>query len=137
VDDVSATYATMRGRAAAETLMVDTCTITRAGSGDPVYNEADDTYTYPTASTSYTGKCRVRPAGTQDVDHVVGADPVWARSYIVSVPVSETNTTVDDVVTITASALDPALVGQRLRVQGVLKGSHITARRLACEVLSD
>ena len=54
-----AAFAVARGRIAAERLMTDTCTITRAG-GEPVYDATTDTYTFPAGSTVYEGKCKVR-----------------------------------------------------------------------------
>lgn len=42
--------------AAAETALVDTCTITRPG-GDPVYDPETMTYTEPAATTVYSGAC--------------------------------------------------------------------------------
>jgi hypothetical protein len=131
---VSLTGVTLGGRRAAERLMTDACTITRA-AGAPVFDEATGTYTTPTPTTLYSGKCRVKTY-RQNNDRVVdfGGEPVSLWPFSVSVPVEVTGLEVDDIVTVTASVLDPDVVGTRLRVRDVVKGSQITARRLGCEV---
>lgn len=130
---VSITAAVLQGRAAAQALQTDMCTVTRAGAGEPVYNPATDTYTYPTGSTVYTGKCRVKPADTIDQDVAEGETVVGSRRYIVSLPAVTDGVQRNDIVAVTASVLDPLLVGSQFRVLGALKGSQLTARRLACE----
>jgi hypothetical protein len=117
--------------------MSDACTISRAGTGEPVYDPETDTYTYPTAGEIYDGKCRVRPADTVDLDQEAGEMVTGARRYVVLVPMSVTDVHRNDIVDVTASALDSALVGTRFRVLGSAKGSQITARRLACEEVSE
>lgn len=120
------------GRSAAEALMVDTCNIT-AGVAGQVYDAASDSYVTPAGAARYSGPCRVRPgrAGGREVE--AGAATVALWQYVVSVPMSVATIEDDDVVTVTASALDPSLVGKRLRVREVVRGSHVTARRLGCE----
>ena len=116
--------------------MTDTCTISRAGAGDPTYDPATDSYTYPTADEIYVGKCRVKPADTVDLAEEAGETVVGARRYVVSVPTSTTTVQRNDVLEVTASVLDSGLVGTKFRVLGALKGSQVTARRLACEETS-
>jgi hypothetical protein len=119
----------LEGQRAAEELMVDTCAIapvTRA------YNAGSDSYVDTPGVARYTGACRVKP---QDAAREVeaGSETVSLWPYVVSVSMSVTTVEVDDVVTITASALDPGLVGAVMRVRSVTQGSHVTARRLGCE----
>lgn len=114
--------------------MLDTATITRAGT--QTYDAATDTWTSGAATTVYTGKCRVSVRDTNDRDEVAGVDPVSERDYVVSVPITVTGAAIDDTVTVTASVLDAGLVGLKLRVMGVAKGTNLTARRLNCEVQS-
>lgn len=125
--------AVQRGRVLAESLMTDACTITEAGTGDPIYDPVTDTYQYPAVTVVYDGKCRVRPARTEDRSRDAGADVVTTRSSVISIPMDVTAVSVDAVVLITASAQDPALADTRFRVVGVTKGSQVTARRLVCE----
>lgn len=116
------------GRAAAERLMVDTCTITRPGVAS--LNETTGVVTR-TSTTVYSGACRVKPDAAPG-ESQSGEREVVTRRFIVSIPITETGVDVDDVVTVTASDLDPALVGVELVVGGVVTGSHVTARRLVC-----
>lgn len=130
---MTAASVTLAGRAAAEALMVDACTITRVTPGT-VFNETtgqyDDT---PPPTTVYTGKCRVKPRDNADRVVQYGQEAVSLWPYIVSIPMAESGVELDDIVTVTASALDTALVGAGFRVRQVLAGSHLTARRLGCE----
>jgi hypothetical protein len=129
---MSAEATTLAGRAAAEALMVDSCTVTRNAAG-PTFNETTGAYTGGATSTIYTGACRVKPRDNADRVVQFGEEAVSFWPFLVSVPMSVDDVELDDFVTITASALDPALVGLVLRVRQVQAGSHITARRLSCE----
>jgi hypothetical protein len=120
-------------RAQAESLMQDACTITRTTAGT-TFNETTGQYDAGSTSTLYTGKCRVKPRDNADRVVQFGERAVSFWPYIVSVPMSVTTVELNDVITITASALDASLVGLKLRVREVLAGSHLTARRLSCEV---
>lgn len=118
------------GRGVAERLMTDACTIQRqAGSS---MSEVTLVVT-PTLTSVYTGKCRVKGQQIQDAASNAGERPTVTREYVVSIPLSTTSVQVDDLVTITASALDPTQVGKVLVVLGVGHGSQITARRIRCQ----
>lgn len=112
--------------------MVDECTITRAGVGAPVFDPATGTYTDPAPTTQYQGKCRVKPRDLVDRVVQAGDQPTSIWPYLVSIPFGAADVTVDDVITITASA-DPTLVDRELRVRSATRGTNITARRLGCE----
>lgn len=129
---MTANSVTLQGRAAAEAIMVDACTITRVVPGT-TFNETTGAYTGGSTSTVYTGACRVKPRDNADRVVQYGQEAVSFWPYIVSVPMSVTTVDLEDVVTITASSLDATLVGLELRVREVLSGSHLTARRLSCE----
>lgn len=125
----------LNGQTLAETLMEDTCTITRSG-GEPVFDDTTGTYTTPAASTVYSGKCRVKPSALSGNTTVqAGEERVALWPYAVSVPVSVVDVELDDLVTVTASA-DASLVGRVLRVRSTARGTHITARRLDAEEVS-
>lgn len=130
---MTATEATLAGRAAAEALMQDACTINRPDTTGVL---DEDTLQYVTTAGAevYEGPCRVKPRDNEDRVVHAGEQPVSLWPYIVSVPMSVTAVALDDLVTITGSDLDPALVGLVLRVRQVLAGTHLTARRLGCEV---
>lgn len=113
--------------------MVDTCTIART-TAQGAFDRATGDYGAPTTAVVYSGACRVKPRDNQDHVVQVGEQPLSLWPFVVSVPISVTDVDVDHVVTITASALDPALVGTQMRVRQVIRGSFVTARRLGCEV---
>lgn len=127
---MTADAAADRGQRAAEALMVDICRIYT--EGDPVLNPTTGQNVRP-QTTLYTGKCRIRPnqnGTSSDVD--AGQTRVDVAPFVVSVPLS--------VVTVTPGALveplssrDPSLLAKRLSVVSVIRGTHITARRLSCE----
>lgn len=120
-------------RQQAESLMVDTCTITRS-AGNGTLNTTTGQYTPPTPTTVYTGKCRVK--ANSRFDHVIqfGEQPVSLYRFTVSIPMSATTVLVDDIITINTSALDPAMPNLRLRVREPEFGSQVTARRIGCEL---
>lgn len=130
---MSATGATLAGRRAAEGLMTDTCTITRGG-GDRVFDPPTGEYVTTAGAQLYSGRCRVRPRDNADQVVEAGGQTVSLFPYVVSLPVSAVPFAVDDLVTVTDSRLDPALVGVLLRVRQVNVGSQVTARRLGCEL---
>ncbi len=132
---MSAQSATLAGRQQALRLMVDTCTVTRRDpAAAPVMDPVTGIYSTAAQTTVYSGQCRLK--GGSPIDHVkiAGEQPVTHARFVLSVPVDATQYQVDDTVHITASALDPSMVGLLLRVRVVEPGSHITARRLGCEV---
>lgn len=129
---MSAQFATLAGRRAAEALMVDACTITRSTATQTLDTASGEYVTTP-AETVYAGPCRVKPSDNTDRVVDAGGQAVSLFPFVVSLPISAVQHEVDDVVTVTTSQLDPALAGLVLRVRQVLAGSHMTARRLGCE----
>jgi len=125
---MSATSATLAGRVAAERLMVDTVTITRVtgGTSDP----ETGIHTQTTA-TIYTGKCRVqqRPIARPGSRSDVGEASVVQVDFSLQLPMSVTGVQVEDIATITASALDPDLPGRAFRVASQATKTHATMRR--------
>lgn len=114
--------------------MTDTCQIVRMGT-TPTTNPVTNLDTYP-AVEQYAGQCRVRPnSQSLSTDSGFGEQQVQLLSHMVSIPVSEADVVPDDVVIVTASD-DASLVGKRLRVRTVARGTHITARRMACEEMA-
>lgn len=128
---MSATSITLAGRRAAERLMVDACTITR------VTATASNTQTgvgTPTTATIYTGKCRVQQMkGISRPTDVAGAY-VFQTRYDLQLPVSTTlDIRINDIVTMTAAALDADLVGREYWVRELADKTHATARRIGIE----
>jgi hypothetical protein len=130
---MSATSATLRGRVAAEALQVDTCLIERlTGSTD----QETGRVTY-TATTVYTGQCRLKLASAVARPLTVGEAQVFTQHPTLSLPAGTTGVQIDDVVTITASELLPALVGRVFHVRGLPGASHMTAARFEVMEIAD
>lgn len=128
---MTAAALTMAGRAAAEALMTDTCTITRAGTPttDPDTGEVTDNPT-----TVYTGRCKVQQANVQSRPQSPGEAAVLMVRREVHLPVATSGgIRAGDLVEITACPLDPDMVGRRLRVRDEHGKTFATARRLGVE----
>jgi len=111
--------------------MLDTCVITRPNPERGPFNDATGTYGTLPPITVYSGRCKVQ---TQDVA-LTTADVAGREAFIVSwrldLPVVGTEgVRQGDTATITASALDAALVGRVFTVQSPHIGTAKTARRL-------
>lgn len=128
-DDIAAALPELRAQA--ESLMVDTCAITRPG-GRGEYDPDTHTYGAATDTTVYTGACRVR-ADLDPGDVDFGGGPVTLTTALVSIPIDADQVLQGDTVTITAAVNDPQLVGRTFTVRAVLAQTHATARRLRCE----
>ena len=116
--------------------MVDACTITRrdgTSTTDPttgVVTENETTVYPPPPLTE--GICRVQNRAPR-VKTPVAGEAVWPeRNIELQVPMSATDVRTGDGVTITASLLDPHLVGVKLRVTASEYKSHATMRRIMC-----
>lgn len=109
--------------------MTSTCTVFTPGG--PVTDPNTGEVTATPGAPVYSGKCRVRPAGTQGSTLTVGGAEAYTFDYVISVPFSATAVTEGQRLTVTASP-DPALVGITVKIEKTLRGEHLTARRLAC-----
>lgn len=127
---MSATTVTLRGRLAAEANMVDACTIKHlvGNTTDPETGR-----TTPTYSTLYSGKCRVQQKVPVAKPAEVGQAAVWLERLEMQVPMSVVGISSNDLVTITASALDPDLVGRVFHARELGHKTHMTARRFQIE----
>ncbi len=119
-----------RGRAAAEQLMTDTATISRA-SGQPVTDPVTGEVTQHQV-TVYEGRARIQSRNLEDQEKLQGAQRFTLGSVIVQVPVT-VELAVDDEVTITSSPTDPLQVGRVLRVVSVPRKTHATMTRAGAE----
>lgn len=124
-----------RGRARAEHLMTDTCTITRVdseaerGEMDPV------TLKYPAAArkTVYSGPCKIQLSsvgdGASDVD--AGDRAGVAQQSELHLPVATSaGVAITDVAVIDTCSHDAALVGRTFTIAALHQKSLATARRL-------
>lgn len=123
---MSATSAVLRGRTAAEALMVDQATITRTATSvvDP-----DTGVITGTTTTVYTGKCRLKLPVAVARPLLVGQAQEFLQHPILSLPATTTGVRINDVVTITASLLMPVLVGRVFHIRAQPGQSHMTAAR--------
>lgn len=133
-DDVARALPEMR--AAAESLMTDTCSITR-GAGTPVLNE--DTGQYEGVATDlYEGRCRIRSGmgrstGRNAGDSFARVDSLDVWLPLGTVPAEGEHFTLGDLITVTEAPHNPHLVGARYRVLSVRDNSQTTSLRLECE----
>lgn len=120
-----AAWALGMGRAEAEALMTDTCTITRPDG--PRVTNPDGTSTQPTIPV-YTGKCRLQSRGDWSAERDIGeAGLVMLRTEL-QLPVSVVFR-VNDIVTITASSTQPANVGSTFRIRSEFVKTHGTMHK--------
>jgi hypothetical protein len=121
------------GRAAhQQLLMVDACTITRAGA--PTLNRVTSALTPGAVTTLYSGPCRLKTQRLPHDRHAYERITVTAR-YEVALPFGATTAAqlqVGDTLTITASG-DARLIGRAMSVMAVDFGSTATAWRLTVE----
>lgn len=134
---MSAESVTLRGRAAAERLMLDTCTIDRPGAvvTDPGTGEVTGTSTriYPTPAqiaAGNAGKCRVQSRDTMSANPEAGEATFTVVSRQVHIPANAADVRDGDVVTITAARLNAFTVGKQYRVSGFTPDTFDTAARL-------
>jgi len=123
---VSAEAAVLAGRREAEALMVDACTVSRPG--DPV-TDPDTGEVTPSSTPVYSGPCKVQQTISQASTPSAGGHQFTVQDSRVDFPVSAGPLMVDDVVTVTASVLDPQLAGSVFRVVELFHKSFATAQR--------
>lgn len=116
-------------QAQAESLMVDTCTITREGEGWVVDPDTGREVPAP-PTTVYEGKCKVQTYEPHERTPDVGGSTEVIQRYHVHVPVTAGPFEVGDVVTITSGANDPTTSGRTFRVAGLHEKTWQTAQRL-------
>lgn len=127
---MSAEAAVLAGRREAEALMIDACTVTRPG--DPITDPETGDVT-PSSTPVYTGPCKVQQTISQASNPSAGGHQFTVQDSRVDFPVSAGPLAVDDVVTVTASVLDPQLVGSVFRVVELFHKSMATAQRTRVE----
>lgn len=127
---MSAEAAVLAGRREAEALMVDECLVHRLG--DPVTDYFSGQVATP-RTLVYEGGCKVQQTISQASNPSAGSHAFTVQDSRVDFPVSAGPLMVDDVVTVTASVLDPQLVGCEFRVAELFHKSFATAQRTRVE----
>lgn len=127
---VTARSATEAGRALAARYMTQTGTTVSIGRNtgalDPVTYE-------PVPTVLYTGPARVQTYEPVQLATEVGGGSATVQRYAVHVPVGSYVPEIDDIVTVTACALDANLAGRVFKVRGLLHKSAATAYRLVVD----
>lgn len=132
VDDLLA-----RGRAAAEALMVDTCTIRRrtgettgpGGVVTPTYEVL-----YGPDIEPYRGRCRIQqPQSGQSVPETPGEAYVLMVRLVLQLPMAVAGLQTEDEVTIESSRNDPDLPGRVFLLRDLAHKTHATARRIGVQ----
>lgn len=129
---MSAEAAVLAGRIEANSLMLDTCTITRPGTPVTDLNNGDVTNT-PT--TVYTGRCKVQSKDSATSNPEAGEHTFTVVSRQVHIPANAADVQDGDVITITTSRLNVFTVGKQYRVSGFEPDSFDTAARLPVKIL--
>lgn len=112
-------------RAHAESMMTDTCTVTRPGAATTTGGTV--TVTSPTV---YTGKCKVQTYLPYEQKPEVGERTATVQRYSVHFAIGAFAPAVGDVVTITASIYNAAaLVGKVYRIAAPYAKTYATAQR--------
>ncbi|MEU4570835.1 DUF6093 family protein [Micromonospora sp. NPDC023956] len=119
-----------RGRAMAETLMVDECVIRRR-TGET--NDDESGVVTPDYEQVYGGKCRIQQPTATAQEQESGQAALLLVRFELQVPMSVVGVAADDEVQVTASVHDPDLVGRRFVVRGLAHKTHATARRMQVE----
>jgi hypothetical protein len=122
-----------RGRTWRESIMLDTCVITRA-TGPEVYHPDTATYSQPT-TTVYTGPCRAMP--WRGNEEQAAETEVTVYRYRIQFPMTGATPEIKryDVVTITAS-IHPWMAGKVLQITEPELGTTATALTVIAEVSS-
>jgi hypothetical protein len=125
VDDILSALPVFRHEA--ESLMLDTCTITRPG--EPV-TDPDTGDVTNSAETVYAGRCKVQSKDSATSSPEAGEHTFTVVSRQVHIPANAADVRDGDVVTITASRLNAFTVGKQYRVSGFTPDTFDTAARL-------
>lgn len=116
--------------------MTDTCTIRKP----PTRGTLDkSTGRYPTTpgAVTYEGPCEVKMGGTAPRSADVAGQSLVEQQSVLKLPIgSSLMVGKDDVVQVTASRTDAALVGRTYRIAGPFAGTHTTSRRFPVEEVS-
>lgn len=123
----------LKGREAAESLMVDTCIIDRPG--EPVTDPESGAVT-PSYTPVYEGKCKVQQTLAQSSSKEAGGAVFNAQTSRVDLPIGVGPIRTGDRVRMTAARFNPALVGNVYRVKELFEKSWPTAQRIPVEELT-
>ncbi|MGP9528584.1 DUF6093 family protein [Glutamicibacter sp. AOP5-A2-18] len=129
---IDAQAITLRGREAAESLMLDTGLVERSLGlvTDPVTAVVSEVW-----ETVYTGKCKLQGRQAQASTPDAGGHAFTVEQLMVHLPVSAQSLP-GDRVTVLSSVMDPDLVGLKLRLTELGRGTYRTADRWNVELVT-
>lgn len=129
---MSASSANLRGRRKAESLMSDTCHVERSLGlvTDPVTAVVSEAW-----ETIYSGKCKLQGRQAQASEPSAGGHMFTVEQLMVHLPVSALSVT-GDRVTVLSSVMDLDLVGLKLRLTELARGTYRTADRWNVELVT-
>jgi hypothetical protein len=134
------------GRAAAEAIMLDACTITRVtgpeGEMDPETGLRDPAptetiYPLPGAVAPLDGRCKVQTYEPHESTKESGDHVFTEQRYHLHLPIGAGPIAVNDTATITEAAADAGLVARSYRIAGLHHKSLATAQRLLVDEITD
>lgn len=128
-------------RAEANSLMTDTCIVTAPGAGarGPINQTSLQYDAAPGDVTVYEGACRLGRIEIPHVTQAVGGEAAWnVQDSVLHLPMEDTDeVAAGQSVEYLSSAANPALVGRKFGIIGVVSGTNLTARRcIVREVVS-
>lgn len=130
-ESFTAAAAVLQGREVAESLMTETCTAHRPG---PEVTDPVTGVVAPGLVVVYAGACKVQGATAQAASPEAGGHSFVVEALQLHFPVSS-SLRIDDVVTVTASPMDPDLVGLSFRLVELARGTYRTADRWNVELV--
>lgn len=130
---MSAETVMLQGRIAAESLMSDTCLIERSTT-EEITDPITGVVTFPVVEV-YSGVCKLQGRQSQASEPSAGGHVFTVEQLMVHLPVSAQSVT-GDRVTVLSSAMDPDLVGLKLRLTELARGTYRTADRWNVELVT-
>lgn len=129
---ISAEAVTLRGRLAAEALMIDSCLVERYAGDvtDPLTGVVSEGW-----ETVYEGVCKVQGRQAQASSPVAGGHVYTVEQLMIHLPVSA-QSRLDDRVTIVTATMDPDLAGATFRLTELARGTYRTADRWNVEAVT-
>ena len=125
-------YVTPELRSSAESLMVDTVTVTRPGAD--TFNPATGLLTAAAGTTIYEGPGRLRLPTAQESDVMFGEEQLTRYRFVACLPHDTTGVQIGDVLTITKSG-DPDVVQRSYTITAVHLSTFTMYKAYGCEVL--
>lgn len=119
----------------AKKTMTGRCEISLPGDGRLVLNKATGISERPAVAPTYDDVCRIQVLNAQDSTTVVAEQTQTTIAYLVAISLTDegaNDISLAHVVHVTECTEDPSLVGKRLLVTSVVRGTERFQRDLFC-----